>query len=654
MALTREELCMVSTSNTTQRPGSRWHRGLGLLRATATLAGLAALSGCYTVNSFVDAPDANPGDGICARALTPAEESAGRAAPQLTLTPAQQKQRTQALAQLGPQQRDQLARGNLSSVQGPQMAVARATARAYLESAQSARTIPTAPTAPAARNAAVRTSPPARPARPGDFTQGDTPLCTLRAAIQEANAMPLKSFIVVPAGTYNLTLPHTEGGGMLTIERSMRIQGSGAGTTTVDGQAQGIVFFVDGPAANDVEINNLTIQNGNSQAGGGIYVYDGSAELEDLIIQDNYAFTGGGGLALGTQGHATVRRSTFSRNSATGAFGGGIWNAGTLWVHDSTISDNESNRAGGIHNSGDMNLRNVTVTGNWAHSDDLQGSGAGVGGIRQWGFAVLNNVTVTNNQGIGTDPAYDQGGGIQTSASGTTVMKNSIVADNDGQGGPNDCVGELSGDSRNNLIGDSNGCVITSHLNTYVLDQPADLGYLSLHGGPTASHVPGIGSPARDNGFLFPMPAADGCEPRDQRGVPRPQGARCDMGAVEYTDTYVNVSGFMLVDAATNTDIRPLLNDDWLVLSQLPPQLSVRATVYGTPGSVVFGYNGNPNYRTENAAPYALSGDNNGDYAVQPLVGGEHTLTATPYTGAAGAGAAGPGRSIRFNVLQVN
>jgi hypothetical protein len=49
------------------------------------LAGTVAqlLGGYYTVNSFIDAPDADPGDGVCARALTPEEIHGCRNRPQL-------------------------------------------------------------------------------------------------------------------------------------------------------------------------------------------------------------------------------------------------------------------------------------------------------------------------------------------------------------------------------------------------------------------------------------------------------------------------------------------------------------------------------------------------------------------------------------------
>ena len=180
------------------------------------------------------------------------------------------------------------------------------------------------------------------------------------------------------------------------------------------------------------------MRGGYDQGGGGIYVESGaSLTLEDAVVTDNDAFTGGGGIYIQAGGEATVRRTSITGNRATGAFGGGIWNQGELDLIDSVVIDNESNRAGGIRNDGEMRLRNVTVSSNIANSPE-----AGVGGISQNGFAFLNNVTITLNHGRGDFAGSFRGGGIQTSAGELTVLTNSVIAGNDGHGGPADCVGD--------------------------------------------------------------------------------------------------------------------------------------------------------------------------------------------------------------------
>jgi hypothetical protein len=53
------------------------------------------------------------------------------------------------------------------------------------------------------------------------------------------------------------------------------------------------------------------------------------------------------------------------------------------------------------------------------------------------------------------------------------------------------------------------------------------LGPLAFNGGPTETQALLAGSPAIDAG------ATDGCPQFDQRGVARPQGRACDIGAYE-------------------------------------------------------------------------------------------------------------------------
>ena len=211
-------------------------------------------------------------------------------------------------------------------------------------------------------------------AHPGDgeckSAQG---VCTLRAAVMEVNASTLAGTyglltpltywshrVEVPSGLYQLTLPAKSGGGSLTITRGVQIQGAGASLTIIDGKQTHLAIYAQNGT---VGINNLTLQgsNGTNLAGGVIRV-DDTAELNNVIVRDGNAMTGGGGLYVSAGGKVTIRRSAIINNFATGAFGGGIWNQGELWVYDSTIANNDSNRAGGVRNEGQMNLRSFNVT----------------------------------------------------------------------------------------------------------------------------------------------------------------------------------------------------------------------------------------------------------------------------------------------------
>lgn len=489
---------------------------------------------------------------------------------------------------------------------------------------------------------------------------GSEGLCTLRAAVMEANATVWAESIEIPAGTYQLTLSIGEGGGPLVIERSVAIRGAGVGNTIIDAAASDYdggencplsgpehrVFTING---GNVSIRYATLRGGVAQHGGGIRQDGGDLEITDASIERNVAFTGGGGIHL-AGGTTRIRRTSIVNNCANGAFGGGlrVGASGEGWVYDSLIANNRANRAGGIYNLGALNLRSTTVSGNVAISPS-----AGTGGVSQNGFAVLNNVTITGNVGQGRDTSSFLGGGLATSAGATSVVKNSIIANNDGQLGPNDCVGALTFDSRNNLIGDSDGCNIAGFLFTYLLDVDPQLGPLAANGGPTRTHALLSSSPAREAAYEFPPPAADACEARDQRGVPRPQGrSRCDMGAFEAGNANTFVTGFMLVDAQTNTDLFPIRNGELLNLAELPDELSIRAIATGGIGSIVFSFDTNASFQIENNAPYVLGGDAPlGDYTPVDFAPGEHVVRATPFAGTNGTGAGGGSLEVRFAVF---
>lgn len=105
-------------------------------------------------------------------------------------------------------------------------------------------------------------------------------------------------------------------------------------------------------------------------------------------------------------------------------------------------------------------------------------------------------------------------------------------------------------------------------------------------------------------------------------------------------DTDQPVPGFNLVHGAT------------IDLAATGRRLNVRADVTGTPlGSVRFNFDGNPAFRVENGAPYALAGDTSGNFAAWTPSLGTHTLVVTPYDNANGAGPRGVGRAVTFTVI---
>jgi CSLREA domain-containing protein len=384
-------------------------------------------------------------------------------------------------------------------------------------------------------------------AAPGDgvcATAGN--VCTLRAAIQEANVLTGGPHtIVLPAGTYTLTIPgkgeDAAATGDLDITASMTISGSGAATTIID--ANNIDRVLDIMARSvTVTLSGVTITRGEpdrvpSTGGGGIR-NAGTLTLNDSIVSGN--------IIIGILNTGTL---TLNNSTVTGTGGGaGIYNdGGTLTLNNSNVSGNND---GGIRGAwgGTVTLNNSTVSGNIAHGN----VGGGIYYDCGAGTLTLNNSTVSGNS------AFSYGGGIVTNAScivtlnhstvsgnragygggivqdprsapATIRLKNSIVANNTGSFAPN-CYGTMTSLGYN-IAGDAS-CALAGVGDRNGIDPL--LGPLADNGGPTQTHAPLTGSPAIDAVPLADCTTASGAVlATDQRGVARPQAASCDIGSVE-------------------------------------------------------------------------------------------------------------------------
>jgi hypothetical protein len=333
---------------------------------------------------------------------------------------------------------------------------------------------------------------------------------------------------------------HTQGGaianrGTLTVINSTI---TGNSTTTEGG---GI-----GNKGGTLTVINSTI-SGNIAwfDGGGIASFDGSVIVINSTISGNSADFGGGGIL--NDGTLTITASTISNNSANS--GGGINNSGLLIITASTISSNTAGNGGGIYNERDGKLTSInnTFSGNRAN-------GLGGGGIDNYsGTLNLINNTFSGNSASAGSGIYHQTGWL--------YMVNTILSSNLPSG--HDCllVGDvyenwMSPAIGNNLI-ESTGegaCRIPADSNGNILGQTAQLGPLQDNGGPTLTHAPLAGSPALNagNNTVCADPAT--VNNLDQRGVTRPQGEACDIGAFEMQRRY-NWSGFF-----APVDNRPVIN----------------------------------------------------------------------------------------------
>jgi CSLREA domain-containing protein len=108
-------------------------------------------------------------------------------------------------------------------------------------------------------------------------------LCTLRAAIMESNFATGPNTILLPAGTYTITLPGYDDTallGDLDIGQDLTLQGAGSDVTIVDGNSAvtGDRVFQILSTVQNVTLDGMTIRNGhaldvahtNGESGGGI------------------------------------------------------------------------------------------------------------------------------------------------------------------------------------------------------------------------------------------------------------------------------------------------------------------------------------------------------------------------------------------------
>jgi hypothetical protein len=348
----------------------------------------------------------------------------------------------------------------------------------------------------------------------------------LRQLIARVQAAPFPPDVInVPAGTYTLD-PAL---GTLVITGSMSIVGAGAGATTIampvpaDRANSGHrVFDIRVPmggqtptvAIRGMKITGGTANPANEHFGGNIR-NAGTLTLTEVWLTNGSAYSGGG--VGNSTGSLTIERSLISGNRAPygGGDAGGVLNFGApasggmpdrpghLVINDSTITDNDARLAGGVFSWGTATntfvINNSTIAGNRTQDEPGGGSRGGGGGLGlHHGTARVENSIIAGNVEISA--------GVTTHANCGPLGSGGVTSLGHNLESGTDCNFTAAGDSSN-----------TDPL----------LGPLQDNGGPTMTLALSPGSPALDR-----IPPAN-CAAMDQRGVARPQGPACDIGAFE-------------------------------------------------------------------------------------------------------------------------
>ncbi len=122
---------------------------------------------------------------------------------------------------------------------------------------------------------------------------------------------------------------------------------------------------------------------------------------------------------------------------------------------------------------------------------------------------------------------------------------------------------------------------------------------------------------------------------------------------VDAVPTVLSVTSFTLVNASNDQDIVTLNNGDLIDITALPTtNLTIRANTTSDVESVRLVLSGAKNKgQTENVAPYALYGDNAGNYAGSTFILGNYTITASPYSGGNLGGTLGTPLTVSFQLV---
>jgi CSLREA domain-containing protein len=368
-----------------------------------------------------------------------------------------------------------------------------------------------------------------------DVNQGDgicadaTGHCTLRAAVNEANASPAADSITVGPGV--VLAPLTQGA--LWVNEAVTIDGNGA---VVNGnQSTQVIHQIAGR----LTISHLTIERGSGDGGG--VGSRGDLNVTRVVFGGtgsglgNQSSTNGGAIDHLGRGSLAISQSTFAGNQAAGA-GGAIYlgSGGVGTITDSTFTLNgvvlpektwefPSSGGGAIANDGTLGVSDSTLSVN-ADGAVLQHAGS----------TTITSSTLSRNE---LGPTLRTTGGALT-------VSGSIL--DPASGGA--CSGPVTSGGYN--LSNDQTCALTG-----TGDQQGVaplLGALLPNGGSTATQLPYLGSPAVD-AIPFGTPRlCTGSTPDDQRGVTRPQGPACDIGAVEGSSAAAISPLHLTVDVSTD------------------------------------------------------------------------------------------------------
>ncbi|WP_164689366.1 right-handed parallel beta-helix repeat-containing protein [Herpetosiphon llansteffanensis] len=292
----------------------------------------------------------------------------------------------------------------------------------------------------------------------------------------------------------------------LQLSKDMTIDAAGrsiivSGDSNNDGSANVRIFDIT--VTTSITITHMTLEHGVGGDGGAIR-NRGNLTIRDSVFRNNRAGSSGGAIYADT-GTITIEQSTFDSNTA-GINGGAIWiEHNTTNLINSTIVNNTAPNGGGF--------AAFIATANLVHTTFSANSGTNGADLRIISSSVNSSNTILANSRSGPN-----------CAGGLAININTLIEDGS-------CGATITGDPLLASLADYTGST------------------------PTMALLPG--SPAIDAGDSAV------CALTDQRGIARPHGVGCDLGAFES-------QGFSLSILAGNHQVADLA-------SALPLALRIQA-----------------------------------------------------------------------------
>jgi chitodextrinase len=376
-------------------------------------------------------------------------------------------------------------------------------------------------------------------------------VASLISAISTANKAPGGGTVTLAAGcVYTLTAVNNTadsgGVGLPAITGKVTIAGNGAtiARSTTSGTPAFRIFDVS--SSGSLSLASVTLTNGianNGVQGGGAIISHGVLSVSGSTFAGNSApsATGTSGGAINNSGTLTLTTSTFTGNVAQE--GGGVFNQKTATITNNTFTGNQATIYGGgalLNAAGTMTVSGDTFSGN---------TGPGGGAIDNDTTLHISNSTFVNNT------AGTNGGGAVENFGPTTITQSTLSGNSSsfgadilnytgftlsismsivggGLGGSN-CGGMAAITDLGYNIDTGSSCGFAAAQHSMSNTQP-QLDALASNGGPTQTMALPAGSPAIN---AIPASVAGCSGSTDQRGISRPQGAFCDIGAYEVVVT---------------------------------------------------------------------------------------------------------------------